>query len=124
MAEQTEQGRATARRLAGDYERPIVYFRRAYEANASGVMSAGTFLDLGRRWLRRPEMFGAANDFILAGLELHPKNAALYELLGDLRFKQGQRDAAIENYRKAYQLDPQLGKGATLEDYVAARVKN
>ena len=123
MAEQTEQGKMTARRLIGEYERPLVYFRRAYEANPNGVMGPGTFLDLGRRWLRRPEMFGAANDFINAGLELHSKNAALHELLGDLMFKRGQKDAAIENYRKAYQLDPQVAKGASLEEYVAARTK-
>ena len=123
MAEQTEQGRSTAKRMLGDYERPLVYFRRAYEANPNGVMGAGTFLDLGRRWLRRAEMFGAANDFITAGLELHPKNAALHELFGDLMLKRGQKDAAIENYRKAYQLDPKVAKGATLEEYVAARTK-
>ena len=123
MAEQTEQGRTTAKRMLGDYERPLVYFRRAYEANPNGVMGAGTFLDLGRRWLRRAEMFGAANDFITAGLELHPKNAALHELLGDLMLKRGQKDAAIENFRKAYQLDPKVAKGGSLEEYVAARTK-
>ena len=123
IAEQTEPGRAGARRIMGEYERPLVYFRRAFEANPSGVMAAGTFLDLGGRWLRRPEMFGAANDFIVAGLDLYPKNAKLYELLGDLQVKRGQREPAIENYRKAYQLDPQVAKGATLEDYVAARTK-
>jgi CubicO group peptidase (beta-lactamase class C family) len=122
MAEQTEAGRAATRRL-GQHEKPLVYFRRAYEANPSGVMAAGTFLDLGRRWLRRPEMLGAANDFVSAGLDLHPKSAALYELLGDVVLKRGQRELAIENYRKAYQLDPQVGKGASLDDYVATRIK-
>ena len=121
--EQSEEGKTTARRLLGDYERPLVYFRRAYEANPNGVMAPGTFLDLGRRWLRRPETFGAASEFINAGLELHSKNAALHELLGDLMLKRGQRDAAIENYRKAYQLDPKVAKGASLEEYVAARIK-
>ncbi len=37
--------------------------------------------------------------------------------------KRGQKDAAIENYRKAYQLDPKVAKGASLEEYVAARIK-
>ena len=107
----------------GGHEKPLVYFRRAYEANPNGVMAAGTFLDLGRRWLRRPEMLGAANDFLIAGLDLHPKSAALHELFGDIVLKRGQRELAIENYRKAYQLDPKVAKGATVEDYVAARMK-
>ena len=74
--------------------------------------------------MRRPETFGAANDFITAGLELHPKHAALHELLGDLMLKRGQKDAAVENFRKAYQLDPRVAKGVSLEEYVAARVKS
>ena len=120
--EQTEAGRAATRRL-GQHEKPLVYFRRAFEANPNGVMAAATFLDLGRRWLRRPEMLGAANDFVIAGLDLHPKSAALHELFGDVALKRGQRELAIENYRKAYQLDPKVGKGASLDDYVATRTK-
>lgn len=123
IAEQTDQGRESAHRLAGAYERPVVYFRRAFESNPKGVMGAGTFLDLGRRWLKRPEMSGAAIEFVSAGIELHPKEAALFELLGDLLMKKGQKDQASGNFRTAYQLDPKLGKGATLEEYVAARTK-
>ncbi|MGH9960886.1 MAG: hypothetical protein ACREBC_27845, partial [Pyrinomonadaceae bacterium] len=115
MAELTAEGRASARRIAGDYERPLVYFRRGFESNPKGVMAAGTFLDLGRRWLKRPELFGAAVEFVSAGIELHPKEAALFELLGDLLMKQGQKDKASGNYRTAFELDPKLGKGATLE---------
>jgi hypothetical protein len=44
-------------------------------------------------------------------------------LLGDLLVRKGQADQAINNFRMAYQLDPKLGKGATLEEYVAARTK-
>jgi tetratricopeptide (TPR) repeat protein len=123
MAEQTNEGRAAVRKLIGDYERPLVYFRRAFEVNPRGVMAAGTFLDLGRRWLRRPEMQVAAIEFVGAGITLHPKNAALHELLGDLLLKKGQTDQAMSNFRTAYQLDPKLGKGASIDEYVAARMK-
>lgn len=123
LAEQTEQGRAAARRIAGQYERPLIYFKRAFEANPYGVMAAKTFLDLGGRWLRRPEMHGAALEFVTDGIALHPKQGALYELLGDLLFRRGQTDQAINNFRMAYQLDPKLGKGTTLEEYIAARTK-
>ena len=57
------------------------------------------------------------------GIELHPKNAALLELLGDLLIRKGQTEQAASNFRTAYQLDPKLGKGATLEEYVASRMK-
>ena len=123
IAEQTEEGRTAVRKLIGDHERPIVYFRRAFEANPNGVMAAVTFVDLGTRWLRRPEMHSAATEFVSAGIILHPKNGALYELLGDLLFRKGQTDQAISNFRMAYQLDPKLAKGASVEEYVTARTK-
>lgn len=68
-------------------------------------------------------MYGAATEFISAGLELHPNQAALYELMGDLLLRKGQTDQALVNYRKAFELDPKLAKGGTLEEYVAARTK-
>jgi CubicO group peptidase (beta-lactamase class C family) len=123
LAEQTEQGRAIARRIAGDYQRPLVYFKRAFEANRYGVVAAETFLDLGRRWLRRPEMHEAALQFVRDGITLHPKYGALHELLGDLLIRKGQTEQAASSFRMAYQLDSKLGKGATLEAYVAARMK-
>jgi len=123
IAEQTNEGRAAVRKLLGEYERPLVYFQRAFESNPGGVMAAGTFLDLGRRWLRRPEMQVAAIEFVGAGIALHPKNGSLHELLGDLLLKKGQSDQAMSNFRTAYQLDPKLGKGASIDEYVAARMK-
>jgi Flp pilus assembly protein TadD len=86
-------------------------------------MGAGTFLDLGRRWLRRPEMLGAANEFVSAGVELHPKNAELHELFGDVLLKRGQRDQASAHYRLAYDIDSKIAKGASFEDYIAARMR-
>ncbi|HEX7295485.1 MAG TPA: hypothetical protein VF251_07015, partial [Pyrinomonadaceae bacterium] len=104
-------------------ERPLVYFQRAYDANPRGVMAAGTFLDLGRRWLRRPEMHVAAIEFVRAGLTLHPKNGPLHELLGDLLVRKGQTADAMTSFRAAYELDPKLGKGASVDEYVAGRMK-
>lgn len=124
IAEQFDKGRETAQKLIGNYERPIVYFERAFDANPNGVMAAGTFLDLGRRWLRRPEMHTAAIEFISAGIKLYPKSGALHELLGDLLLKKGQTDEAASKFRLAFQLDPKLGKGASVEEYVAGRMKN
>ena len=40
-------------------------------------------------------MGGAVLELVTDGITLHPKQAALYELLGDLLFQQGQTDQAI-----------------------------
>lgn len=122
IAEQTEQGRSTARRIAGNYERPVVYFKRAFESNPSGVMRAETFVDLGRRWLPRPQMHDAAITLVRDGLELHPQVAALHELLGDLLVKKNEKDLAVNSYRRAFELDPKRGNGASLDEYIKARV--
>jgi hypothetical protein len=37
--------------------------------------------------------------------------------------RKGQSDQAATNFRTAYQLDPAVAKGATLEEYLAARMK-
>jgi CubicO group peptidase (beta-lactamase class C family) len=118
-----QPGGAAALKALGDYERPVVYFRRAYESNPGGVMRAGTFLELGGRWLGRPPFYDAAVEFVGAGVELHPKDARLRELLGDFLARKGQPDAAAESFRAAYNLDPALAKGASVDEYVAQRLK-
>jgi hypothetical protein len=123
LAELSPEGRAALKQVATEYERPIVYFRRAFEANPDGVMRAATFLDIGGRWLTRPQLIDAGVEFVGAGAALHPRNAALRELLGDFHARKGRADAAAENYRQAYALDPALAKGMSADDYVAARLK-
>jgi Flp pilus assembly protein TadD len=68
-------------------------------------------------------MHDAALQFVSDGVALHPKSAALHELLGDVLLRKGRSEQAEKSFRTAYQLDSKLGKGATLEDYVAARMK-
>ncbi|HEX8204417.1 MAG TPA: hypothetical protein VF587_00010, partial [Solirubrobacteraceae bacterium] len=116
-------GGAAALKALGDYERPAAYFRRAYESNPGGVARAGTFLELGGRWLGRPPFYDAAVEFVGAGVELHPKDARLRELLGDFLARKGRPDAAAENFRAAYDLDPAVGKGSAADEYVAGRLK-
>jgi CubicO group peptidase (beta-lactamase class C family) len=123
LTERSPEGRAALKTLAGDYERPIVYFRRAFESNPEGVMSARTFLDLGGRWLGRPQFYDAGVEFVGAGAQLHPKDARLRELLGDFLARQGKPDSAAENYRAAYNIDPTLAKGLSADEYVAGRLK-
>ncbi len=86
-------------------------------------MRAGTFLDIGGRWLLRPQLTDAGVEFVGAGAALHPRNAALREMLGDFHARKGRADVAAENYRQAYALDPALAKGLSADDYVAGKLK-
>jgi len=123
LSELSPEGRAALKQVAGEYERPLAYFRRAFESNPEGVMRAGTFLDIGGRWLSRPQLTDAGVEFVGAGAALHPRNAALREMLGDFLARKGRADEAAENYRQAYALDPALAKGLSADDYVAGKLK-
>jgi CubicO group peptidase (beta-lactamase class C family) len=123
LSEASPEGRAALRAAAGEYERPAVYFRRAFESNPDGVMNARTFLDIGGRWLSRPQLTDAGVELVGAGVALHPGNAALREMLGDFLARKGKLDPAAENYRAAYKIDPKLGKGLSADEYVAGKIK-
>ncbi|HEX8502046.1 MAG TPA: serine hydrolase domain-containing protein [Pyrinomonadaceae bacterium] len=121
--ELSPEGRAALKRVAPDYERPAVYFRRAYESNPDGVMRAGTFLDIGGRWLSRPQLTDAGLEFIGAAVALYPKDARLREMLGDFLARKGKADEAAANYRAAHGIDPALAKGLSADEYVASKLK-
>jgi CubicO group peptidase (beta-lactamase class C family) len=121
ISEHSDQWRAALKTVTPDYERPVVYFRRAFESNPDGVMRAKTFLDLGGRWLKRPEMTATALDFVSVAVELYPKDAALNEMLGDFLQRAGRKDEAATAYRKAFALDPNVAKGSTLDAYLASK---
>jgi predicted negative regulator of RcsB-dependent stress response len=65
----------------------------------------------------------AAAFFIFPARRMAFAALAKHELLGDLLIRKGQTEQAASSFRMAYQLDSKLGKGATLEAYVAARMK-
>lgn len=121
LYEPSEDGRKALKHVGGDYERPVAYFKRAFDANPNGVMRARTFTDLAARWLNNPGRLDTAVEFLRAGVEIHPKEAALHGLLADFLFKKGRKEEALESYRKAFGLDPNFGKGVALEEYVARR---
>ena len=123
LTELSPEGRAALKEVAGEYERPLAYFRRAHESNPAGVMRVKTFLDIGGRWLTRPQLTDAGIEYIGAAVALYPKDAAAREMLGDFLARKGRAAEAAEHYRQAYALDPALGKGLSADDYAAGRLK-
>jgi CubicO group peptidase (beta-lactamase class C family) len=123
LSELSPEGRAALKQVAGEYERPLAYFRRAFESNPDGVMRVKTFTDIGGRWLSRPQLTDAGIEYVGAGVALHPKDAALRVMLGDFLARKGRLDAAAESYREAYTIDPGLGKGQSAEEFVSGKLK-
>jgi CubicO group peptidase (beta-lactamase class C family) len=50
----------------------------------------------------------AGTHLLRLAIEIHPREANLYDSLGELEARAGRTDAAIEAYRKALELDPKL----------------
>lgn len=118
----SEEGRAAFRSNVGQPEDALIYFKRAFEANPKGVARAKTFLDITRSWAGRPEVLNRGIALLQIATQLHPKEAALYERLGDYLIQKGQREQAIEAYRKALALDPKLlPEGTDAETYIARK---
>lgn len=123
LSELSPEGRAALKQAGGEYERPLAYFRRAFESNPGGVTRVKTFTDIGGRWLSRPQLTDAGIEYVGAGVALHPKDAPLRVMLGDFLARKGWPDAAAESYREAYKIDPAVGKGQSAEEFVSGRLK-
>jgi CubicO group peptidase (beta-lactamase class C family) len=121
VTEDSEEGRNTLRNTIGETQPALVYFRRALEANPNGPARAKTFLDITRSWANRPEMLNRGLALLKIAVELHPKDPALHERLGDFLMKKNQRESAVEAYRKALALDPKLAQGTDTEVFIARR---
>ncbi|MBD0324943.1 MAG: serine hydrolase [Pyrinomonadaceae bacterium] len=121
VTEDTEEGRTVLRNTIGETEPALVYFRRALEANPNGPARAKTFLDITRNWANRPEMLSRGLALLKIAVDLHPKDAALHERLGDFLVRKNQKELAIEAYRKALTLDPKIAQGTDTEVFIARR---
>ena len=123
LSELSPEGRAALKQVAGEYERPMLYFERAHLSNPEGPTRVQTFLDIGKRWGERPQMLDAAVELVSAGVWVHRRDAPLRVLLGDLLARKGRLDSAAENYHAAYSFDPSIGKGQSETEYVAGKIK-
>jgi predicted TPR repeat methyltransferase len=49
-----------------------------------------------------------ATALLRIAVELHPKEANLYDSLGELELKAGRREASVAAYKKALEIDPKF----------------
>ncbi|RLE03069.1 MAG: hypothetical protein DRJ11_05320 [Candidatus Aminicenantes bacterium] len=73
---------------------------QAPELNVSALLRFASQLEKGQR--QQP-----LKAFITLALELHPRQADLWEKAGDIFFRLGEKKRARQYYRRALQLDPQ-----------------
>ncbi|MCB0619659.1 MAG: tetratricopeptide repeat protein, partial [Saprospiraceae bacterium] len=49
-----------------------------------------------------------AIDIFAANVQLFPDNANVYDSLGEAYYRKGDKEKAVESYRKALELDPEF----------------
>jgi tetratricopeptide (TPR) repeat protein len=90
--------------ILGKRDEARVSLKKASGINATGIAGAkalnqialalaGIRMDAGIEWLK-------------LAIEIYPQEATLYGSIGDFYQKQGQREQAIESYKKALEVDP------------------
>ncbi|MBV9210776.1 MAG: class A beta-lactamase-related serine hydrolase [Acidobacteria bacterium] len=79
--------------------------KKGASINANGIASARVMSQIARA-LAAINRTDASIAWLLISAELYPKDAAIYDTLGDIYLKQQQKQQAIEAFRKAIAIDP------------------
>ncbi len=89
-----------------DFERAESFFRRAIELKPAW---AAPYIELGELFGRR-RRWGEAEGLLLKAAQAEPRNALAHKDLGLARLMQGDRAAALEEYRLLSVLDPAMAR--------------
>jgi CubicO group peptidase (beta-lactamase class C family) len=89
-------------------EPPLTYLKRSLDIDPEGAANAGNLRQIARGWTGGSVSLADAEQLLRLAVQLHPQSGTLYEGLGDVYLKQGLNNQAIESYKKALELDPNL----------------
>jgi CubicO group peptidase (beta-lactamase class C family) len=100
--------RAKAKGVVSDSDDARLYLKKAYEIRKEGIASAKNLNMIANNWANEgsADRMDKALDIVRLALELYPKEAMLYDTAGNIYLRKGQREQAIEQYKKALELDP------------------
>jgi len=91
----------------GDPENGKAFIKKAAAINANGLAGPGGLNDMAYQ-LAGIGKIEAGMAILQTAVELYPKDANLYDSIGEFYLKQDQKEKAIEFYNKALQIDPNL----------------
>jgi CubicO group peptidase (beta-lactamase class C family)/tetratricopeptide (TPR) repeat protein len=96
---------ALAKMTAGDREAAQMLFRKASEMRVDGAAGAGNLNSMAYNFATagKPDV---GLELLKAAVELYPKEANLYNSLGEFYSRKGQRDEAVKSYKKEMELNP------------------
>jgi tetratricopeptide (TPR) repeat protein len=103
--------------LSGDSANGQERLRKATSINPGGLSSAASlnflaFLLVGNGFVDE------AITLVATGIALYPKEANLYDSMGELQLKKGDKAKALASYQKALEVNPNFPNAATAREIV------
>ncbi|HET6670713.1 MAG TPA: serine hydrolase [Pyrinomonadaceae bacterium] len=102
-----------------DQARAVVSLKKAATLNPApnGPASAGGLNNIAYQ-LAEVGMVEEAMAILQTAIEMYPKEANLYDSLGEFQLKKGEKAKALASYKKALELDPAFGNAAVATEIV------
>jgi CubicO group peptidase (beta-lactamase class C family)/tetratricopeptide (TPR) repeat protein len=104
----TDVDKALLEKSGIEREPPLTYLKRSWEIDPEGFASAGNLRQIARGWMGEGRSLADAEQLLKIAVQLHPQSGTLYEGLGEVYLNQRLNTQAIEAYKKALELDPNL----------------
>ncbi|MBC7911361.1 MAG: serine hydrolase [Pyrinomonadaceae bacterium] len=100
--------------LATDDARALM--KKSLEINPEGIASAKILNMIANNWANEgvAHRLDKAMDVARLAIELHPKEAVLYDSLGNFHLRKGEKQQAAEQFRKAVEVDPKFEHAQTM----------
>jgi tetratricopeptide (TPR) repeat protein len=106
LVKQTADGREALKKVSGQDEEALPYFQKSLELNPDGFASAKILNQIANSWVTQGNRLDDAIALLKIALALHAKDANTYTSLGEIYARKEQKEAALENLKKAIELDP------------------
>jgi CubicO group peptidase (beta-lactamase class C family)/tetratricopeptide (TPR) repeat protein len=106
LVNQTPEGREALKKVSGEFEEALPYFKKSLELNPDGFASAKILTQIANSWVTQGNRLNDVITLLKIAVELHPQDAGVYSLLGEVYSKKDQKTEAMETLKKAIELDP------------------
>ena len=103
--------------IGADSNRATEALRKTLSLEANGPASAGNLNNIAYQ-MAGIGLTDYAISILKVAIEIHPKEANLYDSLGEFQLKKGDKVKALELYKKALEVDPNFGNAAKAREIV------
>ena len=93
------------------------WLKKSLAINPQGAASAGGLNSIAYQ-LAGVGMLEEAMATLRVAIEMHPKEANLYDSLGEFLLRKGEKTRALESYKKALEVDPNFPNASNARDIV------